>query len=379
MGCASSGPEDPQALMEKQRAIMLERQRQFEQKRQQQLAGAGQVSPPTGKPSSSSLPGSKISSASLIDSNKKHTSLPRQARSDARSDANMSMAGKESRPVTQESAPELNVNSVNPNNYSNEKKSSNLSDSTSASGKQYDREQSSNTVTMKKNSNLQETNDEMKIDEARARKYTIDQSDPNARRSKNIHDYSMYAKDVTRRPSFNPRPKESPFTPEMQAAMRAGHEAMMAAEAEKKQERMKATTEKEILPKFEDEEEEDKNIRATNIDTIPAVIPKIQEPKSPIHQNNPSELSTDKDESSEDVNTESKPIKSAEPELPKNDKEVEDFESSVEDESKKKEQPLRENESIEGQNASKFVAKDDHDRRSKNIHDLGQCKQNFPF
>ena len=76
-----------------------------------------------------------------------------------------------------------------------------------------------------------------------AGKYTLDPNDLNARRSKNVHDLAMYGKDVQRRASFNPRPKESPFSPELQAQMKLGHEKMMEEEARKKMERLESSHE----------------------------------------------------------------------------------------------------------------------------------------
>lgn len=178
-----------------------------------------------------------------------------------------------------------------------------------------------------------------------ASKYILKEEDVNARRSKNVHDYSMYAKDVTRRTSFNPRPKESPFTPDMMAKMKEGHEAMMKKELDEKEERLRnGGAEKTALPTFEDES----------------------------------------DKVSQD--TSEKPNEGAETTTVKGDDEAENKERAKKQETEEfalsTEEATVEQKSrraTEGADAdSQYVARDANDRKSKNIHDLGQCKSSKP-
>jgi hypothetical protein len=150
----------------------------------------------------------------------------------------------------------------------------------------------------------------------------------------------------------------------MQAAMKAGHEAMMNAEAEKKAQRIKEIEEQQpTLPTFEEEDAEKIKSRATISETDAANNNKKQEDvmsednvKAPTEANN--------------VNSE----------IDKKSKEIisEDFDLDVEEAKKKEEQEKAkaedESTTSDDPNVAKYLARDNVDRKSKNIHDLGQCK-----
>lgn len=315
MGCAPSAPSlDAQAMLDKQREMMLQRQKEFEAKRQQASPGAALGGRPTPVVTAKvNLPGAKTGSAP-----------PSPATPLKRADPPKDRDGLEETPRSRPTSKDMAKAVI-----AEEK-------------------------AQKKTSNTLETEPDVKPEaivsaeassvadvETRARKYTVDQNDINARRSKNVHDFAMYAKDVTRRPSFNPRPKESPFTPEMQAMMKAGHEAMMAAEAEKKQQTMEAQEKAAAaLPKFEDEEADENKGGEEN------------------------------DAADDEENASEKPE-----EAPRVTKEPESFDLDVDEVRKKEEAEKAKPETVAGlddPNVARFLARDNVDRKSKNVHDLGQ-------
>lgn len=198
--------------------------------------------------------------------------------------------------------------------------------------------------------------------ETRARKYTMDPNDLNARRSKNVHDYAMYAKDVTRRPSFNPRPKDSPFTPEMQAAMKVGHEAMMQAELEKKMDKIATEGEqkKDVLPGFEDEEAEQKKA-AENVLRKEAV-PSMKEED---------EVKESADRAKEEGGEGEKKVEETVSVPPKDENFSLDVEEVRKQEEAEKARAEKSNQT-DDPNLAKYLPQSNFDRKSKNVHDLGQ-------
>lgn len=371
MGCAPSSPKlDAQAMLDKQREMMLQRQREFEQKRQQQQ----QQQPPQAMGARAPPP--------ILTSVGKSVS---QKSSQASTSAPPSPA-----------TPMKNTEPPSP------LPSAALGGARPQSKEGGSRPQSKEFTALKPNADegASPTSDENLAHEIenRARKYTIDQTDASKRRSKNVHDLGMYAKDVTRRTSFNPRPGEtpfispaktgtethlptidseksstmndlamyakdvgrrpsftpkpvlvenvespdtsdtksndvekqvkgSPFSPEMQALMKAGHEAMMAAEAEKKAQRIAETEKVEA--------------------------------------------------GSEDANSSDEQEQNEAQEKEPKEKMNEDFALDVEEARKKEEQDQAKADVVPGAddpNVARYLARDNGDRKSKNIHDLGQCK-----
>lgn len=330
-------------MLEKQRQIMEQRQREFEQKRQAQ-SGATAPAQLAGRPPplSTARPaaGSNAKTASAPPS--PATPLKRQ---DAPTEIPKLDSAENSRPASNAS-PGLREQSTDNSHRVPNGGSQNVQDM-AMYGRDVTRQPAFNPKPKEPEPLPTALSSQQPADlgapadiETRARKYTVDQNDLNARRSKNVHDLAMYGKDVTRRASFNPRPKESPFTPEMQAMMKAGHEAMMAAEIEKKTQRINSKETEPALPSFEDEEKDD------------ASKAKAEDAENA----NDADSSAGKEE-----------------EKPK--KEQEDFDLDPEEARKRAEAEKAKADAVPGledPNLARFLAKDGHDRKSKNIHDLGQ-------
>jgi hypothetical protein len=206
MGCLfSSEPTlSPQQMLEKQRQIMLDRQKEFEKKREQQ----GQKILTQQIPNRDQQRGSRDISRSLESFSKVPISSSRESSEGLNNSLNVSKIPIITKPVEKIPPPP-------PTPIIQEPK-------------------------------ILEENENVETPKVDAAKYTLDPNDINARRSKNVHDLAMYGKDVQRRASFNPRPKESPFSPELQAQMKLGHEKMMEEESKKKVERLLSSNGDEI-------------------------------------------------------------------------------------------------------------------------------------
>lgn len=210
-GCIASRekPLSPQEMQEKQREIMLQRQREFEKKRefQQQKQSNNNIVAQGSTSSASSTP---RNSKKLL----KPVPEPEQQQPET-----PEIKEKPAATITPVSATTTPVKDTMPVATTPVK-------------------ETPPPVVQETSPKPLPTDEFAALDASLVEKRTLDANDASARRSKNVHDLAMYGKDVTRRASFNPRPKESPFTPEMQAAMRKGHEEMVLEEERKKQERM---------------------------------------------------------------------------------------------------------------------------------------------
>ena len=385
MGCASSSstPVDAQAMLERQREIMLQRQKEFEQRRQQQSA----TGPSPGTPGKS-IPavvaaGAKTSSTAASPAKNPPTKAgptgfkldggssnpPSREQSRDGSISSQPVEPKVASPVEQKPAqqvpePKAVQQPVEQKAVEATRRASFNPRSASSTG--------STTKTSEPSLSPAPEPIESKVavadpavaarrasfnpaalgggDNGVGTKFMLDSNDLAARRSKNVHDLAMYGKDVTRRASFNPRPKESPFTPEMQAMMRAGHEAMMAMELEKKQQRLATGENVTTVPEFEDEEaakeraEKEKAAEKERAAILAAAA--SAEPT-----NAPAET------------------KAAEESKPPKNSEEEGEEFSKDSAANDADLPKR---SDTADVDSKFVPRDPKDRLSKNIHDYGQ-------
>jgi hypothetical protein len=193
------------------------------------------------------------------------------------------------------------------------------------------------------------------IDEARRRKYTINNEteDPNAkdaRKSKNLHDYGQFmgkTKNFARRASYNP---DAPpvISPDMQAEMNAGAQKVLEAESKAK-------------------EESDGAAPATLVPDTPVLAPLTEESGRLTYVEEqgrvtyvataPSGGSGDEETSTTTTITTSSPPVTTTTSPPKkiSAADADGVGGGITEEER-----------------AKFVARDPNDRRSKNVHDMAQ-------
>jgi len=174
MGCSSSSPEDANALLEKQRQMMLKRQLEFEQKRAQQDAAAR---PATAAAATATTAAPRKPSKDSATPSREASS----AHNMAKEADNVARASAEGAATTPASIATSEPSTPKPPSAQN---SSNAVDAPAA---------------------VLDDDGTLITAEVR-RKYTIDPAEDEKRKSKNLHDYKMYGKsDFARRASLNPQ------------------------------------------------------------------------------------------------------------------------------------------------------------------------------
>ena len=232
MGCASStnSQQDAQAMLEKQREIMLKRQREFEAKRAAQSGGG-----PAPRQANSKEEQARGGGAPPAIKTGGHGEDSREGGGRSRGPSNASVATPGRVAAHAPTAPAATAPAT-----ATPGSSATTEASTAAAAATSSTSPSAPPSTTGGDFPPEPTPESVEV---RARRFTVDPTDMDKRKSKNLHDLGMYGKDVTRRASFNPRPAETQFSERdkekeralvqqrMQEAL-AAEAAKMAAEEE---------------------------------------------------------------------------------------------------------------------------------------------------
>jgi len=196
MGCTSSTPVDANAMLEKQREVMLQRQREFEQRRAQQQQ---QQPPPAGR--AAAVVAEKSATDPFLDrGGGSRSPQPSPASLDASSSS---------------SSQQPAIVSKGDQHYEGKPRGGSRNAEEKAvtppqPQQQQPEQQPPNTIQAPPSSSIDDPlllqQDDAALTAEVRRKYTIDPSEQDKRKSKNLHDYTLYGKkDFARRASLNPQ------------------------------------------------------------------------------------------------------------------------------------------------------------------------------